>query len=181
MKLTEGVWVCLNPVQEPVFQISVTGFSLNLVQLNMFSWCEWDIGSTCNWRRKLYIQMLQSCTFSWILASMLHQYCLKHSWQFLTWRGVWKRCLSEFWSFVSPFTCFTSKHKWICVLITSYYVVFFTSTAFEKTKKNSMSWCSENIPLWMSNNATWFSFLDNLPLLLHLTNTCPFRLWFLQW
>ena len=45
-------------MQEPVFQISVTGFSLNLVQLNMFSWCEWDMGYSCNWRKKLYIQML---------------------------------------------------------------------------------------------------------------------------
>ena len=77
----------------------------------------------------------------------------------------------------SLFTCYTSKHKWICVSV--YHKLlrsFFTSTHAKKQNKNNMLWCSENIPLWMSKNATWFSFLDNLPLLLHSTNTCPFRL-----
>ena len=36
------VKVYLNPMSKPMVQLSVTNFHLlNLVQLNMFCWCEW--------------------------------------------------------------------------------------------------------------------------------------------
>ena len=122
----------------------------------MLSWCEWDTGSSCNWRKKLknrYLVFLVSIMYvfwnaSFYVASILSETQLT----VFNMKGCMEKMPKWILILFSPFTCYTSKHKWICVSV--YHKLLCSFFYKHPFKKNDMLWCSE-CPRMLPDSVFW--------------------------
>ena len=103
----------------------------------MLSWCEWDTGSSCNWRKKLknrYLVFLVSIMYvfwnaSFYVASILSETQLT----VFNMKGCMEKMPKWILILFSPFTCYTTKHNWICASVSHKLLCsFFRSTIQKK-------------------------------------------------